>query len=185
MYIKTRAYHLENYSQVSAFDLNSGEEELLPEMNSVRRCFTSILFGKFIYVFGGWNGTEIMNKCERWVCSHIQESIQLLIGPVSISVSTRRPRRGNPLNQWTLRAIMPLLQLSMDVFTSQVGEMIWAVWRMQSRYTIQIKINGYHILPWTRYGTLSRSLRLVNFYMRLDLMQVLKDMIRGILAGRW
>lgn len=65
MYIKTRAYHLENYSQVSAFDLNSGEEELLPEMNSVRRCFTSILFGKFIYVFGGWNGTEIMNKCER------------------------------------------------------------------------------------------------------------------------
>lgn len=58
-YMETRDISLENYSQVSVFDLDSGEEELLPEMNSIRRCFTSILLGKCIYVFGGWNGTEI------------------------------------------------------------------------------------------------------------------------------
>lgn len=38
---------------MSRFDLTSGREEVLPEMNEPRVYFTSILLGKFIYVFGG------------------------------------------------------------------------------------------------------------------------------------
>lgn len=40
--------------QVSRFDVITGEEEILPEMNEARENFTSILVGKYIYVFGGW-----------------------------------------------------------------------------------------------------------------------------------
>lgn len=38
---------------MSRFDLITGEEEILPNMNGARDGFTSILVGKYIYVFGG------------------------------------------------------------------------------------------------------------------------------------
>lgn len=48
-----------------AYDLDSREEEILPEMNSARKRFSSLLFGKYIYVFGGVNSSRCMNECER------------------------------------------------------------------------------------------------------------------------
>lgn len=50
---------------MSVYDLNTGEEECLPEMNFARYSFASILFGKFIYVFGGCAGSSYINSCER------------------------------------------------------------------------------------------------------------------------
>lgn len=48
------------------FDLNSGEEKVLPDMSSARVMLTAILVGKFIYVFGGYNDVlELMTSCER------------------------------------------------------------------------------------------------------------------------
>lgn len=53
-------------SQVSAYNLNTGEEEILPEMFSGRKNFRPILFGKYIYVFGGFGESEVcINACER------------------------------------------------------------------------------------------------------------------------
>lgn len=53
------------YSQVLAIDLNTREEVILPEMNFARRYPATILFGKHIYVFGGYDGSRYMNSCER------------------------------------------------------------------------------------------------------------------------
>lgn len=51
---------------MSAYDLNTGEEEILPEMNLARCNFASILFEKYVYVFGGFGAPgERMNTCER------------------------------------------------------------------------------------------------------------------------
>lgn len=55
----------EHVSQVSSYALHSREEEILPEMNSVRKSFASLLIGKFIYVFGGNSATGCTNACER------------------------------------------------------------------------------------------------------------------------
>lgn len=56
---------LKNCSQVSAFDLDTGEEEILPEMNLARSSFTSIFFEKYIYIFGGKVESGDTNSCER------------------------------------------------------------------------------------------------------------------------
>lgn len=50
---------------MSSFDLNSGEESVLPEMNSPREDCQPFLLGKYIYVFGGYNDGEAIGVCER------------------------------------------------------------------------------------------------------------------------
>lgn len=42
-----------NSVQMVSYDLNTGTEERLPRMIYPRENFTTILVGKFIYVFGG------------------------------------------------------------------------------------------------------------------------------------
>lgn len=56
---------MNNYSQMSAYDLDSREEQILPEMNFARRLHASIVVGKYIYVFGGRNISGCTNECER------------------------------------------------------------------------------------------------------------------------
>lgn len=55
---------LSNLLQASVFDLSTGNEEILPVMNSARGFFAPILHGKYIYAFGGYDGRPI-NSCER------------------------------------------------------------------------------------------------------------------------
>lgn len=50
---------------MTAYDLKSREELVLPEMNFARENSVSILFGKYIYVFGGSDSSRGMNSCER------------------------------------------------------------------------------------------------------------------------
>lgn len=52
---------------MSAYDLDSGEEETMPEMSVGRQGCVSILLGKYIYVFGGMGviGSGPLNTCER------------------------------------------------------------------------------------------------------------------------
>lgn len=58
-------YSFSTCLQVSAYDLSSCEQEILPEMNTARGCFASTVFGKFIYVFGGCDYDRLFKKCER------------------------------------------------------------------------------------------------------------------------
>lgn len=51
--------------QMIAYDLGSREEEILPGMICARTRFPLLLFGKCIYVFGGYNSSGWMNECER------------------------------------------------------------------------------------------------------------------------
>lgn len=51
--------------QVYSFDLSSGKETVLPEMNVARANFTSILVGNYIYVFGGRIESGALRACER------------------------------------------------------------------------------------------------------------------------
>lgn len=54
------------FLQMSAFDINTGLEEILPEMNFSRSLFSPILRGKYIYVFGGIVSSHRASKsCER------------------------------------------------------------------------------------------------------------------------
>lgn len=48
-----------------SYDLVTRQKENLPEMNFARRHCTSIVFGKYIYVLGGYWGSRILNSCER------------------------------------------------------------------------------------------------------------------------
>lgn len=48
------------------FDLKTGEEKRLPDMNTARASFASTLNGEFIYVFGGRDGSPRLNSCERY-----------------------------------------------------------------------------------------------------------------------
>lgn len=50
---------------MSSYDLNSGDESILPEMNTAREGFTTLVLGKYIYVFGGNNGDGTISSCER------------------------------------------------------------------------------------------------------------------------
>lgn len=45
--------------------METGEEEILPEMHFARIGASSILCGKYIYVFGGYNGCDTLKSCER------------------------------------------------------------------------------------------------------------------------
>lgn len=56
---------LKKYLQVSAYELDSGKEEILPDLNFARGAVVLTLFGKYIYVFGGYDGSSNMNTCER------------------------------------------------------------------------------------------------------------------------
>lgn len=58
-----------NHAQVLSYDLSSGKEEEMPDMNIPRMDFVSILVGKYIYVFGGRNQTGPMSSCERYFYS--------------------------------------------------------------------------------------------------------------------
>lgn len=40
------------------FDLITGRKEVLPDLNRARSFFTSVIHGKYIYVFGGAEGTN-------------------------------------------------------------------------------------------------------------------------------
>lgn len=52
---------------MSSYDLITQKGEVMPEMNDARFDFTSILFGKYIYVMGGGYGSseEILKSTER------------------------------------------------------------------------------------------------------------------------
>lgn len=54
-----------NRFQASMFDLNTREQEILPEMKFARGSFTPISGGNYIYVFGGYNGSGRIKSCER------------------------------------------------------------------------------------------------------------------------
>lgn len=58
-------YSFLTYLQVSAYDLSSCEEKVVPEMNQARCRFASTSFGKFIYVFGGLDAFGCSKSCER------------------------------------------------------------------------------------------------------------------------
>lgn len=57
-------------AQMSSYDLITREEEILPEMNCGRAQFPTLLFGKYIYVFGGYgyesSKFRAFNACERY-----------------------------------------------------------------------------------------------------------------------
>lgn len=54
------------FTQVSVFDLTSGEEKVLAEIGMDYFGFASILVEKSIYVFGGNNiFSSPLNSCER------------------------------------------------------------------------------------------------------------------------
>lgn len=48
-----------------SYDLATQQKENLAKMNFARRYSTSIVFGKYIYVLGGLDGSEVLNSCER------------------------------------------------------------------------------------------------------------------------
>lgn len=57
---------IDNILQASAFDLNTGAEEILPEMNIARADFSPIARGKYIYVLGGSDSSRrSLKSCER------------------------------------------------------------------------------------------------------------------------
>lgn len=65
-----------NSLQASAYALHGGEETVLPEMNLAREKFAWILFGKYIYVFGGTDITGPLNACERQVTAKVFNQYQ-------------------------------------------------------------------------------------------------------------
>lgn len=59
-------YFIENYAQVTSYDLESHEKEILPPMHVGRHNFASIMFEGCIYVFGGWDEEyNALSSCER------------------------------------------------------------------------------------------------------------------------
>lgn len=62
--LKSSYLSMNNYSH-NAYDLDSREEEILPEMCFARRSHASIVVGKYIYVFGGMGASGCINECER------------------------------------------------------------------------------------------------------------------------
>lgn len=59
-------FNISYCSQVSAFDLISHEEEVLPEMDIHRVFSTSISYEKYICVFGGfYDAGKVADSCER------------------------------------------------------------------------------------------------------------------------
>lgn len=55
----------ETRSQGFALNMNSGGEAYFPEMITARADFASVIFGRYIYVFGGRDESGPMNACER------------------------------------------------------------------------------------------------------------------------
>lgn len=65
-----------------AIDMKTGEMEQLRPMNERRFSHTSIMLGKLIYVFGGYDdydhGMEYLSSCERYV--EYENSFQMVLG---------------------------------------------------------------------------------------------------------
>lgn len=64
--VKTyKMFTLENPEQMFSYDLDSWTKVKLPEMKIARANFTTILVGKYIYVFGGLAESKALKSCER------------------------------------------------------------------------------------------------------------------------